>query len=63
MINEDYEREFLKDLIYLQEEMEILKQELMQELNRKPANIMIISDIKNNQDANENNNQSNVLSI
>jgi hypothetical protein len=30
MVHEDYEREFLKDFVYLQEELELLKQEVMQ---------------------------------
>jgi CRISPR/Cas system CMR-associated protein Cmr1 (group 7 of RAMP superfamily) len=44
MINEDWEMESLKDLIYLQEEMQILKDEINQEKERIAAKILIINE-------------------
>ena len=42
LTREDWERESLKDLVYLYEEMELLRMEIMQEqLSRKPANITV----------------------
>jgi hypothetical protein len=38
---QDYDHEAQKDFIYLLEEKELLKQELFEEMNRKPANIFI----------------------
>jgi hypothetical protein len=63
MVNEDFERDFLKDFVYLHEELELLKQEISEELNRKPANIVIINEVKTTQDASENNNSFDVLPI
>ena len=37
-INEDWERESLKDLVYLQEEMALIEQEI----NKQPARIEVI---------------------
>jgi hypothetical protein len=43
-INEDFERESLKDLVYLQEESHELDKQIQKELNkfRKPAAIFIV---------------------
>lgn len=41
-INEDWEREFAKDLVYLQETQHLLEQEI----NRKPAQLIVV-DIDN----------------
>jgi hypothetical protein len=47
MKDQDWERESLKDFIYLQEEMELLKQEIMEEINiRKAAKIVVINEDK-----------------
>lgn len=43
-IIEDWERESLKDLIYLQEEMQILKEEINAEKERIAAKILIINE-------------------
>ena len=40
-INEDWERESLKDLVYLQETQHLLEQEIQREL-RQPAKIVVI---------------------
>ena len=40
-INEDWERESLKDLVYLQETQQLLEQEIQREL-RQPAQIVVI---------------------
>ena len=40
-INEDWERESLKDLVYLQETQHLLEQEIQREL-RQPAQIVVI---------------------
>jgi len=40
--SEDFEREFQKDFIYLQEELLILQEMLQEELNRIPAQIIVI---------------------
>ena len=40
---EDYEREHLKDLVYLQEDIELLRKEVQMEVNkRQPAKIQVI---------------------
>jgi hypothetical protein len=41
-INEDWEREALKDFIYLHEEKQIIAEEIQQEINRKPAKITVV---------------------
>lgn len=41
-INEDWERESLKDFIYLQEQMYLLQQEMNETLNKQPARIEVI---------------------
>ena len=41
-INQDWERESLKDFVYLQEEQHILHADLNKELNRRPAQITIV---------------------
>lgn len=44
---EDYEREHLKDLVYLQEDIELLRNELKIEANkRQPAAIQVIDQDK-----------------
>jgi hypothetical protein len=48
--SEDFERESLKDLIYLQEEQAIIMKEIMEEENRKPAEIYIIKEPKPKED-------------
>ena len=40
--SEDFEREFQKDFIYLQEELLILQELFEEELNRIPAQIIVI---------------------
>lgn len=40
-INEDWERESLKDLVYLQETQQLLQQEIQREL-KQPAQIVVI---------------------
>ena len=52
--NEDFEREALRDFIYLQEELEMLKQEMLEE--RLPAKIIVIDKTRTNEPK-----QSNVL--
>ncbi len=47
---QDWEHEAHKDFIYLQEELMLLKQEILEEMNRKPANIIIINEDKINKD-------------
>jgi hypothetical protein len=48
--HEDFEREHLKDFVYLQadreEEEQRIMQEIMEEENRLPANIEVIYEIK-----------------
>lgn len=44
-INEDWERESLKDLVYLQETQQLLEQEIKREL-RQPAQIVVIDQDK-----------------
>ena len=45
-INEDWERESLKDFIYLYEEQTLLNQQIQEELNkRQPAQITVVSKI------------------
>lgn len=43
-IKEDFEREFLKDYVYLQEEEHELNRQIQEEMNkrRKPAQIVIV---------------------
>lgn len=43
-IKEDFEREFLKDYVYLQEEENELDKQIQEEMNklRKPAQIVIV---------------------
>ena len=43
-IKEDFEREFLKDYVYLQEEEHELNKQIQEEMNklRKPAQIFIV---------------------
>jgi len=42
LIIEDWERESVKDLVYLCEQQELLKKEIMEEeFSRKPANITV----------------------
>jgi len=40
--HEDYEREHLKDVIYLQEEQQAIMKEIMEDEHRKPAEIYIV---------------------
>lgn len=47
---EDFERESLKDLIYLQEEQAQIIQEIIEEEHRKPAEIYIIKEPKPKED-------------
>ena len=51
---QDFDHEAQKDFIYLLEEKELLKQELFEEMNRKPANIIIVKEhkIKDNEEHN-----------
>jgi hypothetical protein len=44
LIKEDFEREFLKDYVYLQEESYELDKQIQKEINkfRKPAEIFIV---------------------
>ena len=42
---EDYEREHLKDVVYLQEEQEKIIKEIMEEEHRLPAKIFIIGQL------------------
>jgi hypothetical protein len=44
MIQEDFERDFLTDAIYLQEEVAELKAQIMEEINRNDAIIKVIND-------------------
>jgi len=44
MINEDHERDFLKDVIYLQERVLELKAVIMEEINRNEAIIKVVKD-------------------
>ena len=41
-INEDFERDSLKDFVYLYEEERLLDAEIQKELNRQPARITIV---------------------
>jgi len=45
-INDDWERESLKDLVYLQETQQLLEQTVQRDLNRKPAAIVVIDKYK-----------------
>ena len=42
---EDFEREALKDAVYLQEEQEMIMKEIMEEEHRLPAKIFIIGQL------------------
>jgi hypothetical protein len=45
MINEDYERDYLKDVIYLQEkmlELELDSKHLMEDIRREVAKIIVV---------------------
>jgi hypothetical protein len=45
MINEDYERDYLKDVIYLQEkmlELELDSKNLMEDIRREVAKIIVV---------------------
>ena len=44
MIQEDFERDFLKEAIYLQEEVMLLEREIQDELVRNAAIIKVIKD-------------------
>lgn len=44
MITEDLERDFLKDVIYLQERVFELEAQIMEEINRNSAIIKVIKD-------------------
>lgn len=44
MLNEDFERDYLKDAIYLQEEVRELEALIMEEINRNEAIIKVIKD-------------------
>jgi len=49
MINEDYERDYLKDVIYLQEkmlELELDSKYLMEDIRREVAKIIVIDEDK-----------------
>lgn len=46
MLIEDWEMESLKDLIYLQEEMQLLKEEINEEKERLAAKILVIREEK-----------------
>jgi len=51
MINQDWEHQARRDFIYLQEELMLLKQEILEEeMIRKPANIIIIDEDKLHKD-------------
>lgn len=41
-INQDWERESLKDLVYLQETQHLLELQIAKDLNRQPASIVVI---------------------
>ena len=41
---EDFEREALKDAVYLQEEQEMIMKEIMEEEHRLPAKVYIIEE-------------------
>ncbi len=41
---EDFEREHLKDVVYLQEEQEMIMKEIMEEEHRLPAKVYIIEE-------------------
>jgi hypothetical protein len=46
MLNEDWERESLKDLIYLQELQMEIEKEFWEEFKRQPAQIVVINQDK-----------------
>jgi len=41
-INEDWEREALKDFIYLHEEKTLIAEQVREDMNRKPALITVV---------------------
>ena len=41
-INEDWERDYLKDLVYLHEEMALMQQEMNRAFPKQPARIEVI---------------------
>ena len=47
---EDFERESLKDVIYLQEEQAKIMQEIVEDEHRKPAKIYIVKEPKLQED-------------
>lgn len=58
MINEDWERESLKDFIYLQELQQEIEKEFWEEYNRQPAQIVVI-----NQDKIQKNEEHNISEV
>lgn len=42
---EDFEREYVKDSVYLREEQEIIMREILEEENRLPAKIIILGEL------------------
>jgi len=48
MINEDHERDFLKDVIYLQERVLELEAVIIEEINRNEAIIKVVKDESKN---------------
>ena len=53
-INQDWERESLKDFVYLHEGQEELEREVNEELNRQPAFIIVVDKDKILQKEHEN---------
>jgi len=53
MINEDFEHESQKDLVYLWEEQMQMEQEFWAEVNRKPAKILIVNNLTKTPKENE----------
>ena len=41
-INDDWEHEFSKDLVYLQEEIAIIEHDVEKYINKQPARIIVI---------------------
>lgn len=58
MINEDFERESLKDFIYLQELQQEMEKEYWEWYNRQPAQIVVI-----NQDKIQKNEEHNISEV
>ena len=48
MIKEDFERDFLKDVIYLQEEVMLLERQIQDEIIRNSAIIKVVKDESKN---------------